>query len=47
MTTAGRLLRDTDLPLVAIARQIGYSSAYAFSKAFSRAHGTPPGASLP
>jgi AraC-like DNA-binding protein len=43
MTTAGRLLRDTDLPLVAIARQIGYSSAYAFSKAFSREHGTPPG----
>jgi AraC-like DNA-binding protein len=43
MTTAARLLRDTDAPLLAIARQVGYSSAYAFGKAFSREYGTPPG----
>ena len=36
MYRASRLLRSTDLPLVAIAEQVGYQSEAAFSKAFKR-----------
>jgi AraC-like DNA-binding protein len=43
MTLAARLLRDTDLPLPGIARQVGYGSAYAFSHAFKRQFGLAPG----
>jgi AraC-like DNA-binding protein len=43
MTTAARLLHETDAPLATIARQVGYSSAYAFGKAFRREYGAPPG----
>ncbi|MFH0522444.1 AraC family transcriptional regulator [Streptomyces sp. M41] len=43
MTTAGRLLTSGDAPLRSIARQCGYSSEFAFAKAFSRVFGTPPG----
>ncbi|MFL6056194.1 MAG: AraC family transcriptional regulator [Actinoallomurus sp.] len=43
MTTAARLLRESDLPLLAIARQVGYGSPYAFSHAFKRQFGLPPG----
>ncbi|MER5263657.1 AraC family transcriptional regulator [Actinosynnema sp. NPDC002837] len=43
MTTAARLLRDTDAPLARIAGQVGYTSEFAFAAAFKRAHGTPPG----
>ncbi|OLF09239.1 AraC family transcriptional regulator [Actinophytocola xanthii] len=43
MTTAARLLRDTSAPLSRIAAQVGYSSEFAFSAAFKRSHGTPPG----
>jgi AraC-like DNA-binding protein len=39
---ACRLLRDTDLPLTAIAHQIGYESLPAFSRAFKAQVGTPP-----
>jgi AraC-like DNA-binding protein len=42
MTTAGQLLRTTDLPLPKIARRAGYSSAFAFSHAFKRHFGVPP-----
>lgn len=42
MTTAGQLLRNTDLPLPKIARRAGYSSAFAFSHAFKRHFGVPP-----
>ena len=37
------LLRQTELPLDAIAVQVGYGSAAAFSLAFGREHGTTPG----
>jgi LacI family transcriptional regulator len=37
-----RLLRETDLPLSAIARQTGLSSEYYLSVAFKRATGQPP-----
>ncbi|XVS64943.1 AraC family transcriptional regulator [Actinosynnema sp. CA-299493] len=43
MTTAARLLRDTDAPLSRIAGQVGYTSEFAFAAAFKRAHGTAPG----
>ncbi|WP_446048029.1 cupin domain-containing protein [Streptomyces olivaceus] len=40
---AARLLRESDAPLAAIARQVGYTSEFAFSAAFRREHGTSPG----
>ncbi|MCE6994154.1 AraC family transcriptional regulator [Saccharothrix sp. S26] len=43
MTTAARLLRETDAPLATIAGRVGYSSEFAFAAAFKRAHGTAPG----
>ncbi|QQQ76874.1 AraC family transcriptional regulator [Saccharothrix sp. 6-C] len=43
MTTAARLLRDTDAPLATIARRVGYASEFAFAAAFKRVHGTAPG----
>jgi AraC-like DNA-binding protein len=43
MTTAARLLRESDAPLAAIATGIGYASEFAFAAAFKRHHGTAPG----
>jgi AraC-like DNA-binding protein len=43
MDLAAARLRDTDEPLHAIARAVGYSSVQAFSRAFSRAHVEAPG----
>lgn len=43
MDLAARRLRDTDDSLDAIAASVGYSSAYAFSRAFRRARSQPPG----
>lgn len=43
MTVAARLLRETDLPLAAVARQVGYASEFAFAHAFKREHGEAPG----
>ncbi len=43
MTTAARLLRQTDLALPAVAREIGYGSPFAFSHAFKRHFGVTPG----
>ena len=42
MMLSARLLRETDLSLDTIAIRVGYGSAFAFSKAFSRAWGAPP-----
>lgn len=36
-------LRTDDTPVGAIGRRIGYTSEYAFSRAFSRRYGQPPG----
>ncbi len=44
MTIAGRLLRDSDLNLAAVARRVGYASEFAFAKAFKRDYGMAPGA---
>ncbi|MGW5456291.1 AraC family transcriptional regulator [Nocardia sp. NPDC003979] len=43
MLTAARLLRETDHPLATIAGRTGYSSEYAFGKAFKREYGVAPG----
>ncbi|MGW7258205.1 AraC family transcriptional regulator [Streptomyces sp. NPDC054834] len=43
MTTAGRLLRHDDLPLRQIAQRTGYTSEFAFAKAFKREYGVAPG----
>lgn len=42
MTLAAQHLRDTDTPIETIAHQTGYTSPYAFSKAFTRTHGQAP-----
>ena len=42
MTLAARLLQTTDATVDAIAGRVGYSSEYAFSKAFKRELGVPP-----
>ncbi|MEB3371850.1 helix-turn-helix domain-containing protein [Saccharopolyspora mangrovi] len=42
MTRAARLLAGDDQPLSAIARQFGYQSEFAFSKAFKREFSTSP-----
>ncbi|MFI5953871.1 AraC family transcriptional regulator [Cryptosporangium sp. NPDC051539] len=43
MDLASRRLRDSDDPIEVIARSVGYTSEYAFSRAFSRSRGQPPG----
>ncbi|WP_329240832.1 MULTISPECIES: AraC family transcriptional regulator [Actinoallomurus] len=43
MTLAAGLLRDSDLPLSAVAARVGYGSEYAFAGAFKRAFGLAPG----
>lgn len=40
---AAVLLRESDVPLAAIARQVGYSTEFAFSAAFRREYGMSPG----
>lgn len=43
MTTAARLLRESDAPLSAIAHKVGYMSEFAFASAFKRQYGAAPG----
>jgi AraC-like DNA-binding protein len=43
MTAAGRLLRETDAALATVAERAGYSSEFAFAKAFKREYGVAPG----
>ncbi|MGW6247117.1 AraC family transcriptional regulator [Streptomyces roseolus] len=43
MTTAARLLRESDVPLSEVAARTGYGSEYAFAKAFKREYGQAPG----
>ncbi len=44
LSTASRLLRETNAPLAVVARQVGYGSEFAFAHAFKREFGTAPGA---
>nr|WP_255360456.1 helix-turn-helix transcriptional regulator [Frankia sp. EI5c] len=43
MDLAARRLRDTDDTLESIARSVGYTSVYAFNRAFTRIRSQPPG----
>jgi AraC-like DNA-binding protein len=43
MTTAARLLQESEAPLGAIAGKVGYTSEFAFANAFKRQYGTAPG----
>ncbi|HEV2638975.1 MAG TPA: AraC family transcriptional regulator [Actinocrinis sp.] len=43
MTTAARLLRESDAPLSTVAAHAGYGSEFAFAKAFKREYGLAPG----
>ncbi|MGW4469297.1 AraC family transcriptional regulator [Nonomuraea sp. NPDC004354] len=43
MTLAAKLLRDSDMPLTTVAAQTGYSTEFAFAKAFKREYGIAPG----
>jgi AraC-like DNA-binding protein len=43
MDLAARRLRDTIEPVELVARSVGYSSEYAFNRAFTRHRGLPPG----
>ena len=43
MTKAGRLLREDELPLRLVAQRTGYTSEFAFAKAFKREYGVAPG----
>lgn len=40
---AAHRLRNTALPVAAVARGVGYTSEFAFNRAFARVHGQPPG----
>lgn len=42
MTLAADLLRDTEATVTAVAHQVGYENAFAFSTAFKRTHGHSP-----
>ena len=43
MDLAARLLRDSNVPIAAVAAQVGYDSETAFSKMFRRHRAMPPG----
>jgi AraC-like DNA-binding protein len=43
MDLAAQRLRDSDVTVAAIARSLGYTSEFAFSRAFNRSRGIPPG----
>jgi len=42
MELAARLLLDSDLPIAAVAEQVGYDDPYHFSRAFARVQGRAP-----
>jgi AraC-like DNA-binding protein len=43
LSRGARLLRETDAPLASVARQVGYSTEFAFGTAFRREYGISPG----
>ncbi|MEU0543961.1 AraC family transcriptional regulator [Nocardia sp. NPDC005978] len=43
LTTAAKLLREADLPVSIVAARTGYTSEFAFGKAFKREYGLAPG----
>lgn len=43
MTVAARLLREDGRTVSRVAQDVGYTSEFAFAKAFKRAYGSAPG----
>jgi AraC-like DNA-binding protein len=43
MTVAAKLLRESDLTMIDVARQVGYQSEASFNRAFKRCEGMAPG----
>ncbi len=43
LSHGARLLQETQAPLATVARQVGYSTEFAFGTAFRRAYGVSPG----
>ncbi|MER6508841.1 AraC family transcriptional regulator [Nonomuraea sp. NPDC001636] len=43
LSTAARMLRDSDAALSTVAAAVGYGSEFAFANAFKRQYGMPPG----
>jgi AraC-like DNA-binding protein len=43
MEVAARALRDSDATVATIAHNVGYASEFAFTRAFTRMRGMPPG----
>jgi AraC-like DNA-binding protein len=43
LSRGARILRETDAPLAAVARQVGYASEFSFASAFRREFGVAPG----
>jgi AraC-like DNA-binding protein len=43
MELAARLLRETSQPVSRICHLVGYTSEFAFSRAFTKHRGEPPG----
>ncbi|MBV1856394.1 AraC family transcriptional regulator [Catellatospora tritici] len=43
MTLAAQMLRDSDKPMQTVAQRTGYTSEFAFAKAFKREYGVAPG----
>jgi AraC-like DNA-binding protein len=43
MLLAAKRLRESDAPLTTVAREVGYTSEFAFAKAFKRSQGISPG----
>ena len=43
LSLGARALRETDATLATIAREVGYSTEFAFSGAFTREYGVSPG----
>ncbi|MEU6431908.1 AraC family transcriptional regulator [Microbispora sp. NPDC046973] len=43
LSTAARLLQETDASVAEVARRVGYGSEFAFGNAFKREHGISPG----
>jgi len=43
MLLAAKRLRESDTPLTVVAREVGYTSEFAFAKAFKRSQGISPG----
>jgi AraC-like DNA-binding protein len=42
MELAARLLRESEQPVARISHRVGYTSEFAFSRAFSKHRGEPP-----